>query len=878
MLSQTINNSIAALDEAKPESRVGVLKRLLDQIDNRLAQCYEQHMKVDSLVSLRAKLMDELLIGLWKHIGLGDALSLLATGGYGRGELHPCSDIDLLVLYQGRINKKQRRMIQDFLTFLWDMGLTVGHSVRTPAMCEQAARRDIGIATGLMEARLLSGNLVLHQKLMERMSPERIWPSHRFFSAKCAEQRERHRKFSDTSHNVEPHIKDGPGGLRDIQTIAWVTKRHFGVGHLRDLIKLKFLTRSEYHALRKGQELLWQIRYGLHLLTGRCEDRLLFDYQKRISSQFGYHGPGNQGVEMFMKDYHNTVLEMNRLNEMLLQHFEEDIICTRKKQQITNLNQRFRIHNNVIEVRNSRVFKRNRFALLEMFLLIQQHPQIHGVRASTIRLVRHYAEQINEDFRHDIRARSYFMEIIRQPRAVWHELRRMHRYGVLGAYLPVFSHIQGLMQFDLFHSYTVDEHSLFVIRNLRRFNLPEYREHFPLCHQVIKKIPKQEVLYVAGLFHDIAKGQGGDHSRLGAKEVMKFCIAHQFSEYDTRLTVWLVRHHLLMSIASQKIDIDDPAAISDFALKVTDQNYLNHLYLLTVADICATNAELWNSWRDSLLSELYYSTLMMMRRGKEKSRYKTIRTNEQRDTALTLIRNASEKQVEISRLWKNLHTDYFLRHTPAEIAWHTSGIIDHGKKSLPLILLRHEPHHGWSQIFVYTKDTTGLFSSTANAIEALSLNVHDARIITSKNHFALNTYVVLEDDGSSIRGARRCKEIVQYIRQKLVDTESDSTAQIFRIKHRKLESFNFPTQVHFNVDKKNSRLIMEVSTLDRVGVLSRVGHAIDHNGMQLLGAKIATYGERVEDIFYLRRRSGDLPQSDTWFAHLSAKVIAAIDG
>jgi [protein-PII] uridylyltransferase len=841
-----------------------------------LAECFAMGAPIKSLVYKRAWFIDQLLSQAWRLKEMDNAeLALVAVGGYGRGELHPCSDIDLTILRSSRHARAKARGIEQFLTFLWDIGLEVGSSVRTLQDCVREAKADITVATNLMESRLLCGNADLYRAMRCATGPDKIWPPRKFFQAKWEEQQDRHRQFGDTAHNLEPNIKEGPGGLRDIQMIGWVAKRHFGAEHLRELVDHGFLTRQEYQSLNTGLAFLWRVRFALHAHTGRREDRLLFDYQRHVAQCFGYQGAGNSGIEQFMKMYYRTIKELNLLNEILLQHFQEAILYTGRRQKVKPLNKRFQIRNDFIEVTHPRVFKRYPFALLEMFLLIQQNPRIKGVRASTIRLAREHIGLIDDDFRQDIRNRSLFLEIIRQPRAVGHELRRMHRYGVLGAYLPAFGAVEGLMQFDLFHVYTVDEHILFVVRNLRNLGVPDGATHFPGCAEILKKIPKQELLYLAGLFHDMAKGRGGDHSRLGAQDALEFCRAHQLSEYDSRLVAWLVEQHLLMSRTAQRQDINDPDVINRFAAQVGDRDHLNYLYLLTVADICATNPALWNGWKDALLAELYDKTLHALRRGLENPIDKSERIRETRAAALKLISERVKARTDLERLWDTLGEDYFLRHSADEIAWHTSTIAGCKEEQLPLVLVRRQTLRGGTEVFIYMRDADNIFATTTRVLANLGLNIVDARIITSSGGYTLDTYIVLEEDGSVIEDRKRAEEIQDQLRTALRRLDILPLPS-GRLKERKLKHFAIPTRVEFSIDPANGRTIMEVTAADRPGLLSCVGMALAFCGARLQGAKIATYGERAVDIFFITDRNNRMIDDPIKFECLRHTITDAL--
>lgn len=843
----------ASLSSAR--TPLALFKETLRHGNRYLTNEFEMGKPIDELVYKRAWFIDQILVQAWE-IKIGDpSLALVAVGGYGRGELHPYSDIDIMIMRNGRVSAAVKTRIENFITFIWDTGLDVGHSVRSVNDCCREAKADITVATNLMESRLIAGNRELFESMEKATGPKKIWPARKFFEAKWQEQQARHQRFDGTEHKLEPNIKDGPGGLRDLQMIAWVAKRHFGSGDLEEFVEHGFLTKDEYRLLRTGRLFLWRVRFALHIIADRHEDRLLFDYQRSVAAKFGYTAGDTSGVEQFMKMYYRTVSDVNQLNEMLLQHFQEAIIYAKRREKIKPLNNRFQIRNDFIEARNKNIFKRYPFALLEIFLLMQQNTGIKGVRASTIRLIRESLPLINGKFRKDIRNRSLFLEIIRQPRRVGHELRRMHRYGVLSAYLPEFGAVEGLMQFDLFHVYTADEHILFVVQNLRHFGMEEHRENYPLCYQLIKtSIPKQELLYIAGIYHDIAKGRGGDHSELGKIDALKFCRNHQLSEFDSRLVAWLVEHHLLMSKTAQREDINDPETIHNFAVKVGDLLHLHHLYVLTVADIKGTNPQLWNSWKAALLADLYNKTRNALRRGLENPIDKKERLKELKEETLRLLDENLHHKFDFKKIWSGLGDDYFIRHSPDEIAWHTLAIAKATEERLPLILIREMTDRGGSEIFIYMHDHDNIFSRTTKTMDRLGLNILDARIITSKNNFTLDTFIVLEASGEKISGRERKKEIIDKLHINLSHLDKPIKT-VSRIRSRKLRNFRLPTTVRFSQDEKNSRTIMEVTANDRPGFLSAIGTALEFCGARLHGAKIATLGERIEDIFFITDRN-----------------------
>jgi [protein-PII] uridylyltransferase len=867
--SEELNTNSA---ESNNQATLHLFKRTLKQGNQQLSQKFDENKPIFELLEERAWFIDQLVINAWKLKVTTDQLSLVAVGGYGREELYPGSDIDLMIILPRRISPDIKSQIETFLRFLWDLGLEIGQSVRTVNDCVREAKGDITIATNLMESRLLTGREDLYNDMNKVTGPKKIWPIRKFFECKLQEQNDRHKRYGDIEHDLEPNIKEGPGGLRDIQMIGWVAKRHFNVSTLKELVSHDFLTKDEYEILEEGYGFLARVRFALHLISERREDRLMFEYQRKVAEKFGHISDDNSAIETFMKLFYSTVSELSRLNEILLQHFQEVIIYANRKEVIIPLNRRFQIRNDYLEARHKNTFKNYPFAILELFLLKQQNPSIKGVRASTIRLIRESLHLIDDDYRNDIRNKSLFMEIIKQPRRVGHELHRMHLYGVLQAYLPEFEAISGLMQFDLFHVYTVDEHILAVVRNLRRFTTEEAAQEFPLANSLIKSIPKVEILYLAGLFHDIAKGRGGNHSLLGVQDALNFCRNHGLSEFDSKLVAWLVEHHLLMSKTSQKEDTSDPKVINRFAVKVGDEMHLNYLYLLTVADINGTNPKLWNSWKAALIIDLYKSTQKALRRGLENPIDKEERINEIKSEAIKLLGDDIKSESEIYDIWTQLGDEYFIQHSADEIAWHTRAIAISSEESLPLILIREMTERGASEIFIYMQDHEYLFARATKTLGALHLNIMEARIITSANAYALDTFIVLEEDGSKITGRERKIKIESQLKDNLKDFDKPIKTTS-KFSSRKLVHFPIPMQIMFTQDEVNNRTIMEVIATDHAGFLSAVSTALAICDCNVLGAKIATYGERIEDIFFITDRQNNMIREEA----VHDKIRDAID-
>ncbi|MDE2091343.1 MAG: [protein-PII] uridylyltransferase [Gammaproteobacteria bacterium] len=829
-----------------------ILRRALKQGDIALRQRFHEGTPVEQLVRARARLVDTVITRVFK-LYLADAakeLALTAVGGYGRGELHPCSDIDLMILVMDEQKEHHRTSIEKFLAFLWDMGLDASHSVRTLQDCVVEARADVTVATNLMESRHLDGAPGLFTCMRSLTGPRQLWPAAEFFAAKRHEQQQRHEKYHDAAYRLEPNIKEGPGGLRDLQMIGWVAKRHFNAEDLHDLVRHGFLTEDEYTTLVQSQGFLWRVRFALHILSGRREDRLLFDSQLKLARQFGYRDADHSlAVEQFMQDYYRTIKQLGLLNDMLLQLLEEAILIPATEVAIP-LTADFKERGGYLHLRDNDLFTRHPSALLELFHVLEQHPRLKGVGATTIRELRRNLQRMDDRFRADPANHALFMNILREPRGVTHELRRMNRYGVLGRYLPAFGNIIGRMQYDLFHAYTVDEHILFVVSNLRRFALSRYDHEFPLCSQIMQALPKPEIVYLAALFHDIAKGRGGDHSQLGAKEAEDFCIDHGLSRYDARLTAWLVQHHLLLSLTAQKKDISDPGVVHDFALQVGDQLHLDCLYILTVADVRGTNPDLWNSWKASLFNELYRATSQVLRRGLENPIDKDELISETRRSAAQLLRGRGVAEQTMKHAWADLSEEYFLRHTVDEIVWHTSMLTAAAAEQLPLVFVRAQAQRGGTAVCVYSQDDDFIFGRVTAVLSQLGLTVLDARLVPAGATSRLDTYVILEDNGAPISDAQRLTEIQGVLRRE-INRRNAPPVSVTRRAPRQVRMFTTPTRVQFVDDSVNHRTVLEIIAGDRPGLLSLIGQALQACGIRLQNAKITTVGERAEDVFFI---------------------------
>ena len=871
------------------EQKIPVFKTVLDANKSSIEEGFYAGTPVEALILERSTLVSGVLQFAWQQFEWQETvtrwrssrIALLAVGGFGRNELLPCSDIDLLILLERDNYDDNKDNIQRFLTLLWDIGLEVGHSVRSIRECRVQAELDVTIVTAMLEARTLCGDESLRDKMRERISIKKIWPPKKFFEAKVAEQRERHRKSEYTESSLEPDVKISPGGLRDIQTIMWIANRHFGVEKFSDLVKQKVLNRNESKQLSESLSLLWRIRCGLHILNGRDDNRLLFEHQRTLAGIFGFEDNDQLAVEQFMQVYYRAAIQARAINDLLLQSFKDVILRSGDKQRIVNINERFQLCNNYIETVNPNVFKKTPSALLEIFTIMGNDGKIEGVRAITIRQIRGSLQYIDEAFRNDPANTAMFLALLKSSEHLFTQLRLMADYGILGAYLPEFGRIIGQMQFDLFHVYTVDAHTLQVVRNMRRFRYKNQEQEFPIAAHIHPRLPKVELLYIAGLYHDIAKGQGGDHSELGIGVAKKFCDRHGLGEWDTNLVCWLVEHHLTMSSTAQRKDTTDPEVIHEFAELVQDQVHLDYLYALTVADINATNRTLWNSWRASLMRQLYVSTKRMLRHGMDASTSRAEFALEVRSHAIERLEEHDISKSKIEQIWAKIDQDYFIRESVADIVWHTMGIVEHDQENGPLVLIRNETSSrvvdGATNIFVYGDESISPFAASVSAFDKLGLNVVDARIANSSNGSVFDTFVVLESDGTPVvENTPRVDEIEGVLKKYLVDHGHFKKNSSRRLSRRH-KQFSFKPDVTLTNEVNQEYSILEIVSPDRPGLLSIIAEILLELDIELLSAKITTLGERVEDLFYITDSEGKPVEDQSLAETLISRIEDELD-
>ena len=844
---------------------------------------YWANEPIGELLKAHSNHIDGILSKIWNLYFLPETSSALyAVGGYGREELHPYSDIDLLVVSETLV--KDQSNIEGFLRNVFDLNLEIGHSVRDPQSCLEEAKKDISVATSLYERRFITGNHKTTELITKSLETADLWPTSEFFSAKLQEQKARHKHFDDSEYNLEPNVKASPGALRDVHTVLWICHKKFNTTDPTELVGLTVLTEQEKDWLIKGRDFLWWVRFGLHLLAKRKEDRLTFSYQRELASKFSRteDSEAKSLVESFMQNYYRHVLALSEVNDILIQHFRETLIPTKRSKTLI-INNLFDIRDGYLEAKHPQVFEKKPAALMEMFVLMANNPEIDGVSAATIRLVRENLHLIDQEFRSDPQVNQQFIQLLKAPFTLVSQLTRMRRYGVLGRYIPAFGAVIGQMQHDLFHTHTVDAHTMLVIRNMRKFRYRSSERLYPIAYHCSRAIPKVELLYLSGLFHDIGKGRGEDHSIAGSKEARVFCREHGLAEQDTDLVCWLVENHLYMSTVSQRQDIYDPLVIGNFAAKINSEMRLDYLYALTVADINATNPTLWNTWRATLLRHLYLETRKMLRHGIE-TRVGLMETvSAHQEKALEKVGKRFSK-TSAKDLWKHLGNDVFLRNTATQIVNLTEALLKHDLEKAPFVSINDLesplPGEGATQIHVYDRDKEALFAKTVLCLNKLALSIVEASINTNKNGICFDTYTVLTLGGEPIE--RSVSKRIQ-IKNQLIKELSASPSPLSndevpqRRIARQLKELERKTEVRISSTRFSSDFSIRILAADRPGLLAIISQTLVELECEISTAKIITLGEKVEDTFIVRPKIKEIFQDANEKSNLERQIGSKID-
>ncbi len=807
-----------------------------------LRQAYLQKPEPRALLARHAQLIDRTVKEVWAQIEPVASAALVATGGYGRGELYPWSDIDLLVLLPSELSAEERERVERLIGTFWDIGLEIGHSVRTVQVCLETAAADITIQTTLLEARFLTGSRRLFRGLQAGIE-EQLDPV-AFFKAKKLEQEQRHAKHQDSPYSLEPNLKEAPGGLRDLQTIQWIA-RASGVGRSwNDLVAHGLLERHEARQLARTEAAFQDMRIRLHYLAGRREDRIVFDQQTALAAQLGFkETPSRRASESMMQRYYQTAKAVTQLNTILLQNLEARL-APRPDTTPRSLNERFEVRSELLHIKSEKTCAKEPTAILECFLLMLQHPELRGMTARTLRALWRARSLVDGKFRKDQTAKLLFLHLLQQPRGIVHEFRRMNQYGILGRYLPEFGKIVGQMQHDLFHVYTVDQHILMVLRNLRRLTMPEFAHEFPLASELMNGFERRWLMYVAALYHDIAKGRGGDHSELGAKDVRVFAKNHQLSREDQELVEFLVERHLAMSHVAQKQDVYDPEVVSAFAKLVGSERRLVALYLFTVADIRGTSPKVWNAWKGKLLEDLFRATRRVLT-GEPLARDAALA--EKQAEAARLLRLYALSDGVKDKLWVNLDTAYFLRHDAQEIAWQTRNLHYRVDTDKPVVKARLAPFGEGLQVMIYTLDREALFARICGYFERAGFNIVEAKVHTTRNGYALDTFVIM-GQGRDAHYQDRLSMIEAELPADVQSAAPLGPPRGGRLS-RRVRHFPISPAVNIRPDERGSYHALSIVAADRPGLLYGVARTLARYHVSLHTARINTLGDRAEDVF-----------------------------
>jgi [protein-PII] uridylyltransferase len=792
-----------------------------------------------ALLKAHAQLVDRTVKAV---SGLPEDAALVATGGYGRGELFPHSDIDLLILLAREPGEAERESLERLVGTFWDIGLEIGHSVRTVEGCVEAAAGDVTVRTTLLEARYLAGSRSLFRRLEQALA-QAIDPVD-FLKAKRLEQEQRHAKHQDSPYSLEPNLKEAPGGLRDLHVIQWISRAARIGRRWSDLVREGLIERSEARQIARAEALLQDLRIRLHYLAGRREDRIVFDQQSALAAQLGYADtPQRRASEALMQRYYQTAKGVTQLNTIVLQNLQARLAPEPDVEPRT-LNERFRIRGELLEMAREDLFESEPLSILESFLLLMQHHELRGMTAPTLRALYRARFLVNVRFRADPIARLLFLHILQQPQGVVHEFRRMNQYGILGRYLPEFGRIVGQMQHDLFHVYTVDQHILMVVRNLRRFTMQELAHEFPLCTELMSGFERRWLLYVAALYHDIAKGRGGDHSALGSREARNFCRRHALSKEDADLVAFLVENHLTMSHVAQKQDVYDPEVVTAFAARVKTERRLVALYLLTVADVRGTSPKVWNAWKGKLLEDLFRAARRTLT-GEPLARDAALA--EKQAEAARLLRLYALSDTVKDRLWASLDITYFLRHDAQEVAWHTRNLHYRVSSEKPVVKARLAPFGEGLQVMIYTPDREALFARICGYFDRAGFNIAEAKVHTTRNGYALDTFVVMgQGPGWHYR------DMISMIESGLAE-ELQSEAPLAPPRggrlSRRVRHFPISPSVDIRPDERGAYQVLSIVASDRPGLLYGMARILARHHINLQTARINTLGDRAEDVF-----------------------------
>ncbi|MDP1928508.1 MAG: [protein-PII] uridylyltransferase [Thiobacillus sp.] len=830
-----------------------------------LAAAYLKKPAVSLYLTRHANLVEGVLAEICAGLALPDSFCLAAVGGFGRGELFPGSDVDLLLLLPHEPTAEQQTTLENWVRACWDVGLEIGHSVRTIDVCLAESEADITVETNLLEARFLWGSHPLFTEFENAF--EARFDAQHFFDGKLAEQRARHARFDDSAYKLEPNLKDSPGGLRDLHTIHWLAQACGITGGWNGLACAGLLMQSEARRITRAERALAALRIHLHILAGRRDDRLAFDYQTELAERLGLAATADKRAgERLMQDYYRAAKLIQRANDILIQSLRVRLFPVNAPP--LPIDADFQLRANLLEARNPDLFERKPDALLRIFIVYAQHPELAGFEPTTLRALWRCSIQIDAAFRANPVHCALFMSLLSQPVGITRALRAMHRYGLLARYIPAFGRIVGQMQHDLFHIYTVDEHILMVLRNMRRFTVAGFAHEFPLAHRLITAFDKPELLYLAALFHDIAKGRGGDHSELGMNDARRFCRRHGLDKADSELVAWLVGMHLVMSRTSQKEDTSDPDVIAAFAERMGDSRRLTALYLLTVADIRGTSPKVWNAWKGKLLEDLYHATQARLAGGDQAMASIAAKQADARiKLALYGLPNTAA-----DALWQHLDARYFVRYDVRDIAWQARMLWRRTHTTQAVVQARLSPVGEGIQVLVYTPDRPDLFARICGFFARIQYTILEAKIHTTQHGYALDSFQVMDLANRGIHYRDFLSYVEHELARDLDPVRPMQTAPRGRLS-RHQRHHPYPTTVRLEADAQGHGHMLTIICADRGGLLFAVAEVLMQHDVSVYAAKIDTLGERVEDTFLLR---GEALQTPAKLQALEADILGVL--
>lgn len=872
---------------------LALLKSVLEEGRTAIRTRFEATHRGDDCVHQTAKLTDAIVQALadftldhiypTAELTKGERLAIVAIGGYGRGEMAPFSDVDLLFLLPYKRTPRVEQVVEYMLYLLWDLGWKVGHAVRSVDECIRLSNEDMTIRTSLLEARFLWGENVLFQELRKRFAKDVVAASGSataFIEAKMGERNERHRKVGDSRYMLEPNIKEGKGGLRDLQALFWIAKYAYQVEEVSGLVAKGVLLAEEAQRFAKAESFLWAARCQLHYLTGRQEDRLTFDQQPEMARRLGYtEHAGTSAVERFMKHYFMIAKDVGDLTRIFCANLEQE---SRRAPRFAFLRRRFAkpdfngftLDAGRLNVKSERHFKDQPVDMIRLFHVAQDNDL--DIHPNALRAITRALSSIGAKLRDDAEANRLFLEILSSRKDPEIALRRMNEAGVLGRFLPDFGRIVGMMQFDMYHHFTVDEHTLFAIGILHKVETGQLRDEVPLASEVIHTVNSRRALYVAMLLHDIAKGRGGDHSILGAKVAEKVCPRLGMSEEETETVVWLIRWHLAMSATAFKRDLDDEGTIGKFVDLVQSPERLKLLLCLTVADIRAVGPGRWNGWKATLLRQLY-------RRCEE--RMSGVVGDEGRDSRVANAQSslraglADWSAADIDAHLARGYPAYWLAFNQQTLAHHARLMREAERSQAPLTLdTRVDRGRTITEVTVYTADHPGLFSRLAGALALAGADIVDARIFTMTNGMALDVFTVQAAGGGSFDSGDKLARLSVMVDKVLAGELrlADELAKRRQPQTARTRAFKVAPRVLVDNTVTGNHTVIEVNGRDRSGLLYLLTRTLTQANLQIASAKISTYGNVAIDVFYVKDVFGLKVTHERKLAEIRTALLTAL--